>query len=78
MDGAAVSQINWRPALDVYDEWLGGKISKLQQEGADLVKIRNFMSLNPFYRRYTSTDGHNYFLFSFPGPEIRPRRINPW
>ena len=68
MDGAAVSQINWRPALDVYDEWLGGKISKLQQEGADLVKIRNFMSLNPFYRRYTSPDGHNYFLFSVPWP----------
>ena len=22
------------------------------------------MSLNPFYRRYTSPDGHNYFLFS--------------
>ncbi len=29
MEGAAVLQINWRPALDVYDEWLGGKISKL-------------------------------------------------
>ncbi|MFI5331234.1 MAG: FIST signal transduction protein [Desulfobaccales bacterium] len=68
MDGAAVLQINWRPALDVYDEWLGGKISKLQREGADLVKIRNFMSLNPFYRRYTSPDGHNYFLFSVPWP----------
>ncbi len=68
MEGAAILQINWRPALDVYDEWLGGKISKLQQEGADLVKIRNFMSLNPFYRRYTSPDGHNYFLFSVPWP----------
>ncbi len=68
MEGAAVLQINWRPALDVYDEWLGGKISKLQQEGATLVEIRNLMTLNPFYRRYTSLDGHNYFLFSVPWP----------
>ena len=68
VDGGAILQINWRPALDVYDEWLGGKITKLQQEGADFIKIRNFMILNPFYRRYTSPDGQNYFLFSHPWP----------
>lgn len=26
------------------------------------------MVLNPLYRRYTSADGHNYFLFSVPYP----------
>lgn len=68
MEGAAVLQINWRPALDVYNEWLGGRLSKLQQEGADDAKIRNLMRLNPFYRCYTSPAGQNYYLFSVPWP----------
>jgi hypothetical protein len=73
MEGAAVLQINWRPALEVYDEWLGGKISQLQQTGASEVEISNLMTLNPFYRRYTAPDGNNYFLFSVP----RPRNQTP-
>ncbi len=68
MEGAAVLEINWRPALDVYDEWLGGKLARLRQEGADVVKIRNLMSLNPLCRRYTSSNGQKYFLFSHPWP----------
>lgn len=68
MEGAAILEINGRPAQEVYDEWLGGKIKRLQQEGADDLRIRNFLSLNPFYRRYTSPDGQVYFLFSVPWP----------
>jgi hypothetical protein len=68
MEGAAILEINGRPAVDVYDEWLGGKVKRLQEEGTDALKIRNFLSLNPFYRRYTSANGQVYFLFSVPWP----------
>lgn len=71
VEGGTILQINWRPALDVYDEWLGGKITKLQQEGADDWTIRNLLILNPFYRRFTSRDGQDYFLFSHPWPRDR-------
>ncbi len=71
VDGGTILQINWRPALDVYDEWLGGKITKLHQEGADDSTIRNLLILNPFYRRFTSRDGQDYFLFSHPWPQDR-------
>lgn len=69
VDGATILEIDGRPALDVYDEWLGGKIKQLQQEGADVVKFKKFMILNPFYRRFTSRDGQDYFLFSYAWPQ---------
>ena len=71
VEGRTIFQINWRPALEVYDEWLGGKIMKLHQEGADDSTIRNLLILNPFYRRFTSRHGQDYFLFSHPWPQDR-------
>ena len=68
VDGATILEIDGRPALDVYDEWLGGKIKQLQQEGTDLLNFKKFMILNPFYRRFTSRDGQDYFLFSYAWP----------
>jgi hypothetical protein len=71
VDGGTILEIGGRPAVDVYDEWLGGKIKQLQQAGADDSTIRNLLILNPFYRRYTSRDGQDYFLFSHPWPQDR-------
>lgn len=72
VDGGNILEIDGRPAVDVYDEWLGGKIKQLQQAGADDSTIRNFLILNPFYRRFTSRDGQDYFLFSHPWPVDAP------
>lgn len=68
VDGGTILEIDGRPALDVYDEWLGGKIKQLQQEGADLLTIKKMLILNPFYRRFTSRDGRDYFLFTHAWP----------
>jgi hypothetical protein len=65
----AIVEIDGRPALDVYDEWLGGKIKKLTEEFGDDLKIRTLLNLHPFYRRYTSREGQDYFLFSHPWPK---------
>ena len=68
VEGATILEIDGRPALDVYDEWLGGKIKQLQQEGANLMNFKKFMILNPFYRRFNSREGQDYFLFSYAWP----------
>jgi len=69
VEGQAIVEINNRPALDVYDEWLGGKIEKLYEEVGDPGKIRDLLTLCPIYRKYTSPSGQDYFLFSHPWPK---------
>jgi hypothetical protein len=67
-DGPRILQIDNRPALEVYDEWLGGHISKLFGERQDYGEIRTLLNLHPLYRKYVSPDGNLYFLFSHPWP----------
>jgi len=65
----AIVEIDGRPALDVYNEWLGGKIAPLLQHdvaGAD--RLRDLLLLHPVYRKYTSGTGRTYCLFSHPWP----------
>lgn len=69
VDGRAIVEIDHRPALDVYNEWLGGRIDKLFAEVGDPRKIRDLLTLHPLYRRYTSAEGQNFFLFSHPWPK---------
>lgn len=69
VDGRAIVEIDHRPAVDVYDEWLGGKLKKMVKEIGDERKIRSCLILDPLYRRYTSSTGQNYFLFSHPYPK---------
>lgn len=69
VDGRAIVEIDHRPALEVYDEWLGGKIKKLVAEVGDERVIRDLLTLHPFYRQFTSPRGVNYFLFSHPWPK---------
>ena len=68
VEGQAIMQIDNRPALDVYDEWLGGEIKRLQDEIGKSDVIRDLLTLHPIYRKYTSPDGQVYFLFSHPWP----------
>ena len=69
VEGQAIVEIDNRPALDIYDEWLGGKIKKLYEEIGKPDVIRDLLTLHPLYRKYTSPDGQNYFLFSHPWPK---------
>jgi len=69
VEGQAIVEIDNRPALDVYDEWLGGKIEELYEEVADPARIRDLLILHPIYRKYTSSSGQDYFLFSHPWPK---------
>jgi hypothetical protein len=69
VEGPAIAKINNRPALDVYDEWLEGHIERLFQQVGDIASVRTLLTLHPLYRRYTSRDGQEYFLFSHPWPK---------
>jgi hypothetical protein len=78
VSGQAILEIDGRPALDVYNEWLDGKIDRLYKEFQRPDVIRDLLALNPLYRRYTNHSGHSYFLFSHPWPKddaLRDRSI---
>ncbi len=66
VDGYAILEIDHKPALDVYDGWLGGKIHQLFEEVKDPRLIKDQLTLHPFYRKYTMPNGQDYFLFSHP------------
>jgi hypothetical protein len=69
VDGQAIVEIDKRPALDVYNEWLDGEIDRLYAEVEDPAVIRDMLTLHPVYRKYTSADGTIYQLFSHPWPK---------
>lgn len=68
VEGQTILEIDNRPALDVYDEWLGGSIKELYEEVGKPDVIRDLLTLHPIYRKYTSPYGEDYFLFSHPWP----------
>lgn len=67
--GQAICEIDNRPALDVYDEWLGGEIGRLYENIGKPDVIRDLLILHPIYRKYTSPNGQVFFLFSHPWPK---------
>jgi hypothetical protein len=69
VDGQALVEIDNRPALDVYNEWLGGEIDKILREVGKPDVIRDLLTLHPLYRKYLSPNGQSYFLFSHPWPK---------
>jgi hypothetical protein len=69
VDGQAIVEIDGKPALDVYDEWLGGEITRLCKEMPRFDLVRALLTLHPLYRKYTSSDGKVYSLFSHPWPK---------
>jgi hypothetical protein len=69
VENQAIVEIDHRPALDVYDEWLGGKVKGMFAETGDFNTVRTFLNLHPIYRKYSVAGGQNYFLFSHPWPK---------
>jgi hypothetical protein len=69
VDGQAIVEIDGKPALDVYDAWLGGEIGRLCKETPRFDLVRGLLNLHPIYRKYTSPDGKVYSLFSHPWPK---------
>ena len=56
--GQLILEIDHRPALDVYDDWLGGEIGRLVKEHQDRFdNVRGLLTLHPLYRKYTRPDG---------------------
>ena len=79
VDGQAIIEIDAKPALDVYNEWLEGEIEKLHDEIGKPDEIRDLLTLHPVYRKYTSSSGQDYFLFSHPWPkddELKDRSVS--
>lgn len=69
IDGQNIIEIDNKPALEVYNEWLHGEIERLNEEVGEVGKIRDLLTLHPLYRKYTSHSGQDYFLFSHPWPK---------
>ncbi|HUU31508.1 MAG TPA: FIST N-terminal domain-containing protein [Phycisphaerae bacterium] len=66
-DGRVVFQIDGRPALDVYDEWSGGRIREAMSRGED---ISRFTGLYPLCRLLESRGKvHNLFVHAWPPPD---------
>jgi hypothetical protein len=68
IEGRNILEIDSKPALDVYNEWLEGKVEKLYEEHKDSRVVKNLLTLHPLYRKYKTEDGQEYFLFSHPWP----------
>jgi hypothetical protein len=70
VDAQHILEIDHRPALVVYDEWLGGEISRLMKEHQNRFdQVRGLLTLHPLYRKYTAPDNRVYSLFSHPWPK---------
>jgi len=74
VEGQAIVEIDNKPALDVYDEWLGGEIERLYEQVGKPDIIRDLLILHPVYRKYTSASGQDYFVFSHPWPKDNQMR----
>ena len=68
VDGRDIQEIDHRPALDVYNEWLDGEVDRLYAENKDPRVVKSLLTLHPLYRKYTTPEGQEYYLFSHPWP----------
>jgi hypothetical protein len=78
-EGITIYEIDNKPALDVYNEWLGGEIDRLANEVGDPALVKDLLTVQPLYRKYTSDSGADYFLFSHPwphDPEIKGKGVD--
>jgi len=66
--GQEIIEIDNRPAVDVYNDWLGGEIVSLSEKFKEERPIRDLLTLHPLYRKFQSESGQTYFLFSHPWP----------
>lgn len=68
VDGQIILEIDNQPALDVYDRWLGGEVTRMRDQGTSWHKVKDLLTLNPFYRKRVAPDGRTYTIFSHPWP----------
>ncbi|MBW2984314.1 FIST C-terminal domain-containing protein [Candidatus Woesearchaeota archaeon] len=68
IEGRNILEIDNRPALEVYNEWLDGEVDKLYEELQDPRVVKSLLTLHPLYRKYTAGDGTEHCLFSHPWP----------
>jgi hypothetical protein len=69
VSGQNIEEIDGRPAIEVYNEWMDGEIERLATtEKKKPAEIEAFLALHPCYRKLTSPEGQDYFLFSRPWP----------
>ncbi|MFN3326346.1 MAG: FIST N-terminal domain-containing protein [Bryobacteraceae bacterium] len=77
--GSELVAIDGRPAWQVYDEWLDGRLEKLAERGqAALWEILDVLALNPIYQRVETADGQVRFVFTHPtvfDNKVADRRI---
>jgi len=74
--GQNIEEIDGRPAIDVYNEWMDGEIERLaKKEMKKPAEIEAFLALHPFCRKLTSPEGQDYYLFTRPWPKD-PNMVN--
>jgi hypothetical protein len=66
-DGVRLVEIDGRPALDVYDEWLEGGMRRLYKEQPKAVADET-LALTPLYTRHRSPKGEVYSIFAHVWP----------
>jgi hypothetical protein len=59
-----IETIDGRPAVDVYDEWLGGRLSEARATGKN---VQNFLAFYPLVQTVTNGNAsHNQFVRAWP------------
>ncbi len=64
-DNFTIAQIDYKPALDVYNKWLGNDVYRMFSKIKKPDIVSNLMTLHPLYRKYTAANGQNYYLFQY-------------
>ena len=63
-EGRLLRKIDDRPAVDVYDEWLGGRLSEAKKAGKN---VQNFLALYPLVQTITKNGvSHNQVIRAWP------------
>ncbi|MCG6863310.1 MAG: hypothetical protein LJE70_18890 [Chromatiaceae bacterium] len=66
MDGRRIVELDHKPAFEVYDQWMDGKVSQFLADKSQADRFRDFLSLHPLARLRTAPDGTNYTILSHP------------
>jgi hypothetical protein len=63
-DSRLIQEIDGRPAIDVYDEWLGGRLKEAQAAGKN---VQNVLAFYPLVQTLTRNGiSHNQFIRAWP------------
>ena len=66
-DARLIKTIDGRPAVDVYDEWLGGRMSEARSAGKN---VQNFLAFYPLVQTVTADEKtHNQFIRAWPADQ---------